>query len=59
MNNMDNISKKIEKLRQSLLDIMLIKEDLIDPEVVRASILLDMALNEYNSKIFHEQPQIH
>jgi hypothetical protein len=47
MKSLDNILGNIEELRSKLLRLIQVKEDLLDPEVVKASKLLDRALDEY------------
>jgi hypothetical protein len=51
MANKDKVMNKIETLRQNLLSLIQVKGELLDPEVIQASILLDNALNAYNMLI--------
>lgn len=51
MANKDKLMNKIETLRQNLLSLIQVKGELLDPEVIQASILLDNALNAYNMLI--------
>lgn len=48
MQNIENINKKICKMRQALQDLINEKSNLLDPEIIFASQELDEALNEYN-----------
>lgn len=52
MKSLEKITERIERLRERLTDLIQLKEDLIDPEVVRVSKLLDKELNEYNDVVF-------
>jgi len=47
MKSSDRITENIETLRERLLNLIKTKEDLLDPEIVKASTLLDRALDEY------------
>ncbi|MDF2531577.1 MAG: Spo0E like sporulation regulatory protein [Clostridia bacterium] len=51
MKSVDRIKEDIESLREKLLRLIQSKENLADPEVIKASILLDNALNDYNNFI--------
>jgi stage 0 sporulation regulatory protein len=43
-----NITEKIEEVRKKMNDLIKEKGDLLDPEVIIASQMLDSVLNEYN-----------
>lgn len=43
-----NITEKIEEVRNKMNDLIKEKGDLLDPEVIIASQMLDSVLNEYN-----------
>ncbi|HHY05189.1 MAG TPA: aspartyl-phosphate phosphatase Spo0E family protein [Thermoanaerobacterales bacterium] len=43
-----NITEKIEEVRNKMNDLIKEKGDLLDPEVIIASQMLDAVLNEYN-----------
>jgi stage 0 sporulation regulatory protein len=43
-----NITEKIEEVRKKMNDLIKEKGDLLDPEVIIASQMLDAVLNEYN-----------
>lgn len=49
MRGSDKIMENIENLREKLLSLIQVKEDLVDPEIIRASKMLDTALDEYYS----------
>lgn len=49
MRSSDKIMENIENLREKLLRLIQVKEDLVDPEIIRASKMLDTALDEYYS----------
>lgn len=51
MADMDMLLNEIESLRDNLSSLIQAKGDLLDPEVIQASILLDNALNAYNMLI--------
>jgi hypothetical protein len=51
MKSVDKIRENIESLREKLRGLIQSKESLVDPEIVKASKLLDNALNEYNSNV--------
>lgn len=51
MKGVDKIKENIERLRERLMGLIQSKESLVDPEIVKASKLLDNALNEYNSNL--------
>jgi hypothetical protein len=51
MKSVDRIKEDIESLREKLLRLIQSKENLVDPEIIKASILLDDALNDYNNFI--------
>lgn len=42
---------RIEEMKKFLYNIVELKQDLLDPDVIAASKLLDTALNEYNDLI--------
>lgn len=48
MGNLEETKKNINKMRQALYEMIEIKENLLDIEVINASQRLDLALNEYN-----------
>ncbi|SHI95457.1 Spo0E like sporulation regulatory protein [Clostridium cavendishii DSM 21758] len=48
MNNIEEVNKKIEKLKQELQKLIDEKNDLLADEVIVASKTLDTALNEHN-----------
>lgn len=47
MAELNKLICKIENLRKKLNDLILEKQDLLDPDVIDASKKLDEALNEY------------
>ncbi|HYE12017.1 MAG TPA: aspartyl-phosphate phosphatase Spo0E family protein [Patescibacteria group bacterium] len=51
MKSVDRIKEDIESLREKLFRLIQSKENLLDPEVIKASILLDNALDEYNNSM--------
>ncbi|SKC70801.1 Spo0E family sporulation regulatory protein-aspartic acid phosphatase [Maledivibacter halophilus] len=51
MDKKERVLKDIDLLRDKLTDLIKIKEELIDEEVVRTSKLLDILLNHYNDLI--------
>jgi iron-sulfur cluster repair protein YtfE (RIC family) len=51
MKSVDKIKENIENLREKLMGLIQSKESLVDPEIVKASKLLDNALNEYHSNL--------
>lgn len=52
MPELDVVKQDIELLRSWLMRLIQIKDNLLDEEVLRASKLLDDALNDYNNVIF-------
>ena len=48
MADINSITKDIEVLRKKLSDLIQTKGELLDPEVIHASVMLDNALNIYN-----------
>jgi hypothetical protein len=53
MKSVDRIKEDIESLREKLFRLIQSKENLLDPEVIKASILLDSALDEYNNSMIN------
>lgn len=51
MADMNTILSNIETLREKLLSLLRTKNELLDPEVLKASTLLDNAINDYNMQI--------
>lgn len=43
----EELIRKIEEIRNHMYDLISEKTDLLDPEVVRISQMLDITLNEY------------
>lgn len=52
MKSMDKLREDIERLREKLTALIQTKEDLLDPDIIQTSEMLDKALDEYNSFIF-------
>lgn len=50
----DMVINDMEILRDKLSRLIQTKNELVSPEVLKTSILLDKALNHYNSQIFKE-----
>ena len=48
----EKIAQDIEALRERLMSLIKLKDNLLDPDVVKASKQLDHVLNEYNKVIF-------
>jgi archaellum component FlaC len=48
MADIDVIKDDIEILRDKLMSLIRSKDDLLNPEVLEASMLLDNAINDYN-----------
>lgn len=48
MMDINTVKKDVEVLRETLSSLIQSKGELLDPEVLKASVLLDNALNEYN-----------
>lgn len=53
MADINIIMDDIEILRDKLSGLILTKGELLDPDVINASVLLDNALNEYNKLKFY------
>jgi hypothetical protein len=51
MTKIEVLTQKIEEIRTLMLEIMKEKSELVDPEVVEVSQLLDTLLNEYHNMI--------
>jgi hypothetical protein len=51
MKSVDKVKENIENLRERLVGLIQSNDSLVDPEIVKASTLLDYALNEYNSNV--------
>lgn len=51
MSNIERIRLKIQELRESMQSMILSSENLLAPEVIRASKMLDEVLNEYEDML--------
>ena len=54
MANANMLINDMEVLRDKLSRLIQTKNELVSPEVLRTSVLLDKALNHYNSQIFKD-----
>lgn len=48
MDNIEELTIKIDEMRKIMCDLIQEKSNLVDPDVVQASQNLDKALNEYH-----------
>lgn len=55
MSELEKLLGKIEETRTKLIQLLNKKENLLDPEVIAASKMLDSILNEYNDIISKKQ----
>lgn len=55
MESMDKLLREIDILRNTLDSLIEIKGNLLDPEVIHTSRLLDTALNKYNRRRTDEE----
>ncbi|AAK79296.1 putative nuclease with TOPRIM domain [Clostridium acetobutylicum] len=51
MLKIDDLEKEIQDLREKLTELIMEKENLLDPQVVAASKMLDSILNKYSEII--------
>lgn len=51
MSELEEVTKRINELKRYLIQIMELKHNLTDPDVVAISKMLDIVLNEYNELI--------
>lgn len=51
MSKIKNIEVEIQKLREELTELIEQKENLLDPQVIAASKMLDSSLNKYSEII--------
>lgn len=54
MSELEEVTRRIEELKNYLNNIMELKQTPLDPDVIAASKMLDTVLNEYFKLIKHE-----